>query len=381
MFELTGWDFIVWQLCSFVLIAALVIAVRLLLKKGGNSTANYLIALIVIFSALTIFNNLLAFTGVRDQFPWLLFIPLDFSLYIGPLMYFYFGNKLKHPFMQKKYDVLHLLLPFCVTILYTLNFLKPLQVRADIFNYHTYDVYFTIENALLICSLTLYSFFCHRMLKTNVIEKQWQQPLRSWLTVFLNVVMLLIISEVLFQLLEVLFESNEIDAGSLDYIQLCIDVSLLSWLMIKAYQQYYPEKIFTDYIDEGDWNTTVNSKEVQRIELTNLIRAMEVEKLYQNHDLNLQILSRYLNMSKRGLSQLIKDNFDKSFTTYINDYRLEEIALKLKQGKQKDLTIAALAYDSGFSSRTTFYRYFNEKMGMSPLAFLENSKPSNQVSY
>jgi AraC-like DNA-binding protein len=42
----------------------------------------------------------------------------------------------------------------------------------------------------------------------------------------------------------------------------------------------------------------------------------------------------------------------------------------LKEGKHQQMTLLALAFDSGFNSKPSFNRLFKEKVGMSPTEYL-----------
>ncbi|MDB4292476.1 helix-turn-helix domain-containing protein [Maribacter sp.] len=101
-----------------------------------------------------------------------------------------------------------------------------------------------------------------------------------------------------------------------------------------------------------------------------LDHLLAVEKSYQNTDFDLQKLSNMLGISKRRTSLLIQKQYGKTFSECINDYRLQEVLHRFKNQKHKKLTIIALALEAGFPSKSTFYRYFKAKMGISPSAFL-----------
>ncbi|MFM9911291.1 MAG: helix-turn-helix domain-containing protein, partial [Chitinophagaceae bacterium] len=65
--------------------------------------------------------------------------------------------------------------------------------------------------------------------------------------------------------------------------------------------------------------------------------------------------------------------FGLSFNDYINQYRVEAVLEKLRNGEQKRQTLLSIAFDSGFNSKATFNRAFKKSMGVSPKEWLFKS--------
>jgi len=101
---------------------------------------------------------------------------------------------------------------------------------------------------------------------------------------------------------------------------------------------------------------------------------MEEDKLYINPELSLRLLAEYMNLPPNHMSQLLNEGFEKNFADFINSYRLEEFKSKLNTASVHHLTLLALAYDSGFNSKTVFNTYFKKKMGISPKAYWNKIK-------
>ncbi len=108
-----------------------------------------------------------------------------------------------------------------------------------------------------------------------------------------------------------------------------------------------------------------------------LSHLMITEKRYRDTTLGLTDLSKLMGTPKRKISKLIALHFEKSFPDFLNDYRLEEVLLRFKNHDYEKHTIIAIALESGFPSKSTFYRYFKRKLGISPTEFLlrEHGRP------
>jgi TolB-like protein/AraC-like DNA-binding protein len=101
---------------------------------------------------------------------------------------------------------------------------------------------------------------------------------------------------------------------------------------------------------------------------------MDDDKLYLNSELSLRSLAEYMNLPPNHMSQLLNEGFSQNFADYINSYRLEDFKSKLGTDSAHQLTLLALAYDSGFNSKTVFNTFFKKKLGLTPKAYWNEIK-------
>ncbi len=96
-----------------------------------------------------------------------------------------------------------------------------------------------------------------------------------------------------------------------------------------------------------------------------------IEDNYQK-DLTLDTLAKQFGYNKYYFSKLFSRYVKENLTTYINIIRLQHL---MKQAvKQSKPNIASLAFDNGFDSLATFYRYFSKMYGCSPSVYLSSVK-------
>ncbi len=100
--------------------------------------------------------------------------------------------------------------------------------------------------------------------------------------------------------------------------------------------------------------------------LHRLEKFMETEKPYLQPDLSLRQLAEITDIHPNHLSQLLNEQMDKRFSEYINSYRLETFKSLAGNPANRHLTILAIAYESGFNSKTVFNTFFKKMMGMTP---------------
>jgi AraC-like DNA-binding protein len=113
-------------------------------------------------------------------------------------------------------------------------------------------------------------------------------------------------------------------------------------------------------------------------DLVNKIKKyMVIEKPYLNRELSIYDLSDQLKISRHILSEVINEYMGMNFYTLVNEYRVNEVKERLMSDKFKHLTILAIAYDSGFNSKSSFNTIFKEKTGMTPSEYLSGLNARN----
>lgn len=100
-----------------------------------------------------------------------------------------------------------------------------------------------------------------------------------------------------------------------------------------------------------------------------LEKAIHDKKLYQDPNIKLNDVAKQINITPHLLSQLLNENLGKSFSTYINEYRIHE-ACKLIS-THTHLTFEAIGYEVGYNSKSTFYAAFRKVKDTTPALYKE----------
>jgi len=97
-----------------------------------------------------------------------------------------------------------------------------------------------------------------------------------------------------------------------------------------------------------------------------LIEFMNKEKAYLSSSISIEELSKKLNFSVKNLSQVIHTNFKLNFYDLINSYRIEEVKKRIDDENYQNLTLVAIAFESGFNSKSVFNAAFKKHTGITP---------------
>ncbi len=86
---------------------------------------------------------------------------------------------------------------------------------------------------------------------------------------------------------------------------------------------------------------------------------------YQNQP-SLTELSNKLSLSKEAFCRFFKKTFDKTYSSYVNEYK---ITIACKMLIETDLSVSEIGYESGFNNLSFFHRKFNQYKQISPNAY------------
>lgn len=96
---------------------------------------------------------------------------------------------------------------------------------------------------------------------------------------------------------------------------------------------------------------------------------LEVEKIYKEENMNLDLFSEKLGIPSYLTSQVINRKFQLSFSELMNKYRIIESKERLLNPKEKDTKVIDIAFDAGFNSKAMFNIEFKKATGKTPSQF------------
>ncbi|WP_026752969.1 AraC family transcriptional regulator [Sediminibacter sp. Hel_I_10] len=115
-------------------------------------------------------------------------------------------------------------------------------------------------------------------------------------------------------------------------------------------------------------NSNLNIKQIEQYK-SDLINAMETDKLYLNGKLSIHDVSEKLNIQRQYISEVLNEHMDINFQDFINQYRVEEFVKRLKNDRNNHFTLLAIATDVGFNSKSSFNAIFKKFKGLTPTQF------------
>ena len=130
-------------------------------------------------------------------------------------------------------------------------------------------------------------------------------------------------------------------------------------------------------VEEKYRKSNVSMEECHRL-ADELDMLMQEKRLYVNPDLKIADLASVLNVSPYTLSYVFNQFLNKNYYDYLNDYRIAEFKRLLNEDEYSKYTLSALAELCGFSSRTSFFRYFKKTTGITPNEYVQSIGRTNE---
>jgi AraC-like DNA-binding protein len=358
----------------------------LLFIAKTNRQSNRLLAILIMVIAMACLNIYLVNQPWFQSNSILQFIhaivPLVIVMPAGPLIFFYVRSYLDADFKMSRnqriffYPVLIDLVPQIMAIIYIVavisGLLKPNPQPWGNF-IDTYNTYADIPRWL---SLSIYVILTLKYIRAQKSKQfsagnettsafRWPQQFCVAFAIFQFIWLLHLIPYLIPK-----FSDRLLDLVNWYpvYIPLAI---LVYWLSVKG---YYLQAIRTGFTDKKQSILAANMSAETISEAVFLLRkAMEKDRIYLDPSLNLNKLANETGLPAKIISTVLNQHLLKSFSEFVNEYRVREIQEKMMQPINNNLTISGIAYDCGFNSQPTFHRAFKSVTGITPKEFIQKN--------
>lgn len=107
-----------------------------------------------------------------------------------------------------------------------------------------------------------------------------------------------------------------------------------------------------------------------------LAALMEAEALYTEEDLTLEDVASRLGLTPHALSEFFNNHLKTNFPGYVNSLRIAAACRMMEADPNR--TVLSIAYEVGFSAKSTFNAAFLRHKGVSPTQFRSGQKPAKR---
>jgi AraC-like DNA-binding protein len=332
------------------------ISIYFLFINKGSTLSNRLLSLLLFVLSFRIGKSIILeyAAGVHLN---LIFTGLAFLLLIGPLFDFYTKSILHKSFSFKRAFLLHFI-PFLPALSFAFLINSTLIKQIPIWVFITMFCLYYGHYLFYLCKVYLY-------LK-RAKQTQGRTGKIDWLFILLYALAAIWIVYVL-NLIE---DKVPYLIGPILYSLIAYGVTFIA--IKKGYINQITHQKYT--------TTLVGEDEINRI-FMKLKKFMEEDQVYKDVNLNLGMLSQQLNISTQKLSMIINVKFKANFSNFINDYRIRHSCTRFREKEFQNYTIAFIAFESGFSSVSSFNAAFKKVMGQTPSTYRKMSEQTGSPSF
>ena len=346
------------------------LAVALLLTcTRSNTSANRLLALLLVVFVMKLMPYILGFAGYYDAYPWLSFAPFGLGLAIGPLLYLHVGRLTRADLPRGGYW--HLL-PGALQFGYrAVMFMQP-QATKDAWNDRVHRDW--IDPAETFLELLSFAVYLWLALRAYRAYQHWLDTHLSnreefrivWLR---NVLVAFALVWPLWALYETLSYAIDFDYFQRFPLYVCFTL-LVFYLGMEGWRHAdtaYPQPSAATTAPEvipraeptgRDWS--VQGRE--------WLTRTDTAGWWRDPQLNLERLARHLGTNTAYLSRALNEGLHLSFNEAINRLRVAEVCRRLTHDAGAS-ELLDIAFAAGFSSKTSFNRSFKIQTGQTPSQF------------
>jgi ABC-type antimicrobial peptide transport system permease subunit/AraC-like DNA-binding protein len=340
---------------------SLTLSLFLWIASKEHRSANRWLAILMTIIALWTIRVLAADIGLAKYILFWNRLPLRFSMAFGPLIYFYVRQIAQPKYIFRRKDLLHFI-----------PLLPELGVQAftAILNIKTDNAICNILTSALqlfaFLSVAIYLYLGHERIDRFYQEKQFQAGERYrnellWLDRLLAAFAIVWLLWIPFTAVDYFYYRYELNVRHYYPLYLFL-ISMIIWIAGKSHLK-------AETLDTTD----INVKPLLPADLKQkgswLKMEIKEKGYYRDAELSLTSLAEKLGMHTHEVSRIINTVFKKSFSDFINEYRVREIALKMQDSSYDHITLLGLAYESGFNSQSSFHRIFKQFTGKTPLEY------------
>ena len=305
-------------------------------------------------------------------------------------------SRIKFEAYYLQIDLLHLLPFIYFTINYLPFYISPNDYKIAIITKTIQDKNYAIEKQLGLFSENIFFLFrpiqaifylifqwglivrFNRDNPNKKIEEQIRLVLQ-WLKVFTTAnscILLAYFSTIgLYFFMEDLFEDKLINIVPNFLLG-------LSFFIICSYLLIYPQTLTgLPFVKYRETKSNLIENEVDKIPFIYEDYSQEINCLETYFKNNSTFLQPNLTISQvavethipnRDLSYIINNYYEKRFSDFLNEMRLKHFLTKVDSNTLDSFTIEAIALESGFSSKSSFYRSFNRFYSCTPSEYLQS---------
>ena len=348
----------------------LLLGILLLRKKAYRSTCLFLL-LYLLTLLLQVVMKVVSKMWLMEHLQQPYWLSYDLPFLYGPLMYL-FVVRLQHP--DRKFhwpDAWHFL-PFLYFALYDLS---PGQ------NLPTRFLDWLFVSRQVICALQLISLAGYHLAAGYWLQRQpadreqrrflMQLTIASWVVTSLLGIVLYVMFRYYPRLSEFryLFAAATLFIYWISYQAMCRPALFGLAPTVPVSNDLLPAPGTRGNNEMPKYRrSTLKAGEIDAI-LVRLQQIMTHQRPYLDPELSIDTLAALTGTNRHFLSQVINDRLQKNFYDYLNGYRVAEAQCQLADPRNRHLKIAAIAYDAGFNSLSTFNEVFKKISGQTPSEF------------
>ena len=358
-------------LSAGAVLAGLAVGMGLLARRAGDRRAQAWLGALVLLTAATFGNGLLCEVGACSAFEQLYFLPLDFSLAIGPLVYLYVRERVR-PGLGRR-DAVHAVLPVAQFAFWASVGFRSVAFKAWLWEAVVQPVVGPAGSVLFVVVSAAYIVAALRLVRHADGVAEWAAARQRWLRQFLRTALVLFSVLTAYHVADAVlgmgFGVNPYNWPWYAFPKHVAFVGVLVAFAVHGWEQMHPAR----WMPPGEPGapparvaTYGLAAEALAAEALRVRAVVAAEQPHRNPDLTLGLLADTLGLSDKVLSYILNEGLGTTYAAYVNGLRVADARRALADPALAHRTVLSIGLDAGFSSKATFNRAFKAATERTP---------------
>ena len=373
-------------LLNIAIFQGIVLGLIILKSSLFNSNSNKYLAFLIFTLSIKLLTHVFDIQQVFTSYPLLRFIDdIEWVFLIPAFIFLFIKNRTDNTGKNKQKNYL-LFIPFVYSAV--LNIINDLDHVARIYTIPESGIAIIqilglIQLALAVTFipfLPLYSYFLIRHLKDPQEKK--------WIITLLTIVSILLIVWLITALAGLILDYDISSSMNVLALFATFIIHWTAYIGIYKYKLAKNKDAISNFLNEDLANSYTNLQIVENsrheeykesITADNLyFQKLELlckeQHIYTDSTLNREKVAEKLGISAGYLSQIINTITGDNFANYINQYRVEAVKEMILNSEYENYNLLTMGLESGFTSKTTFYKAFKKVTAQTPNEYKNTSK-------
>jgi len=373
-------------LLNIAIFQGIVLGLIILKSSLFNSNSNKYLAFLIFTLSIKLLTHVFDIQQVFTSYPLLRFIDdIEWVFLIPAFIFLFIKNRTDNTGKNKQKNYL-LFIPFVYSAV--LNIINDLDHVARIYTIPEsgmaiIQILGLIQLALAVTFipfLPLYSYFLIRHLKDPQEKK--------WIITLLTIVSILLIVWLITALVGLILDYDISSSMNVLALFATFIIHWTAYIGIYKYKLAKNKEAISNFLNEDLANSYTNLQIVENsrpeeykesITADNLyFQKLELlckeQHIYTDSTLNREKVAEKLGISAGYLSQIINTITGDNFANYINQYRVEAVKEMILNSEYENYNLLTMGLESGFTSKTTFYKAFKKVTAQTPNEYKNTSK-------
>ncbi|MBA9072709.1 AraC-like DNA-binding protein [Flavobacterium gossypii] len=373
-------------LLNIAIFQGIVLGLLILKSSLFNSNSNKHLACLLFTLSILLLNHVLELEGAYTPYPFLHFIDdVEWAFLVPVFIFLFIINRIDDA-VKNKQKIYLCFIPFAYSAI--LNIINDLDSVAGIYTIPESGTYLIQILGLLqlilavtfIPFLLLYSYFMIRHLKDPQEKK--------WVIIVLTLVSSLLFAWLITCLAGLFLQYDISSTMSVLALSATFIIHWTAYMGIYKYKLAKNKEAISNFLnndlvisynnlqivenstpEEYKESITADNLYFQKLEL-----LCKEQHIYTDSTLNREKVAEKLGISAGYVSQIVNTITGDNFANYINQYRVEAVKEMISNSEYENYNLLTMGLESGFTSKTTFYKAFKKATGQTPNEYKNTCK-------